>query len=419
MATDDGSSVAIPAVLLPSSHGKVEEKEEPSMSGPSLSDKGRNIEEEGTGSIQISTNDEDAARPNEKPGILNAGVQTADKNSNSKTDDKGTSASSFCFQTHVCIFLDEHPVAASSSHEESAKHNENLGSVAKDTKKGAALKSDETQESVQGQHLHEEGRPLSAYELQRLERIKRNRQKLAQLGLGIPKQKVLDLEDAEAKKNKPARQRKSEPMLPQRARSIRAKKKSLNYAEPSASVRAIMKEGDGGTSKQPAATPKSNDEVMDTSERKRKWNRETERLPQDVYREFKRIKSHKRELLKEAQRAARNADKEVKYWSKRVERYEKTFLRKKDETDEKLALGGKTSRELIQILDERTPEIEHAIQEYEGYLYADQREHQRAINRREAEEKMKMLDALVRFPKALKVRFVNDSFLSELIIASS
>jgi hypothetical protein len=270
------------------------------------------------------------------------------------------------------------------------------------------------------EYLDEEGRPLSAYEILRLERIKRNREKLAQLGLGQEKvdQGVLGGgagADGDAKKSKPARPRKSEEAVPQRARSSRASKKNLNYAEPSISVRALLKkagESDDEETRKPSGVKPSKDTTApvpaeDTtapvpSERKRKWDQD--RLPQDIYREFKRIRSYKRDLLIEAQRAVRSADKEIRYWTKRVDQYQKTFLRKKDETDEKLALGGITSRELLQIVDVKAPEIQEAVRNYEEFLYADQREHQRAAKQKEAEEKMKLMDALVRFPKALKVR---------------
>jgi hypothetical protein len=269
-----------------------------------------------------------------------------------------------------------------------------------------ALPLPATAGKVGDEYLDEEGRPLSAYEILRLERIKRNRQKLAQLGLAKPKDAVLGSENSEAKLNKPPRPRKSEAALPQRARSSRTKK-NLNYAEPPVSVRSLVKTSEDGKeeTKQVRGVVDSA-KVADAtafSERKRTWDRETERLPQDIYREFKRIRSHKRDILIEAQRAARNADKEIRYWTKRVEKYEKTFLRKKDETDEKVALGGVTSRELLQSIDARLPEIQQAVRDYEDFLHADQREHQREERRKEAEEKMKLLDALVRFPKALKV----------------
>jgi hypothetical protein len=327
--------------------------------------------------------------------------------------------------------VDRKPAAAArpgDDHDTAKDEDEKIasGSVVREKDSGGAEEPMPAGSSVtpanDEEYLDEEGRPLSDYEILRLERMKRNREKLAQLGLAQnhhDKDGVwgVGATNSDAKKNKPARPRKSETTaaLPLRAKSSRTSKKSVNYAEPSISVRTLLKKAEAKedegevpeeeaiTEQEPSAVNNpSEDAAAQVPERKRKWDQE--RLPQDIYREFKRIRSYKRDLLIEAQRAARNADKEIRYWTKRVEKYQKTFLRKKNETDEKLALGGKTSRELLQILDEKMPEIQEAVRNYEEFLYADQREQQRAVKQKEAEEKMKLLDALVRFPKALKVR---------------
>lgn len=245
------------------------------------------------------------------------------------------------------------------------------------------------------QQLDEEGRPLSVYEIQRLERIKRNRELLAQLGL----QGKGDGGGVLGKKTPAGSRRKSESkneqVVVERRQTI-SRKSKLNrksYKEPSKSVRSLLRDAD----KESASAQKK------TPQPKAPRKPRSDRMSKEIYEAFQQITTKKKRVLKQAQRNVRYSSKEVKYWKKRINALGKPVARKREDLREKSVLEGKTGREFVQIIDERMTEIVETLETYEDSMTAGQKEKERDYNRLVANEKLKTMDALDRFPKAMKV----------------
>ena len=219
---------------------------------------------------------------------------------------------------------------------------------------------DEDATNKSKEYFTDDGRQLSEYEIQRLERIKRNREYLAKLGLaGKDGGGVLGQKQRRKRSGKP-----NEVAVVRRSPiSRRSKiKKVVTYAEPSASVRDLIRVADG----------KATDAPIDKRKPKKSVN---ERQEAFIYLEFKRIQSFKNQLAKQANRNVRLAEKEVKYWHKLVGRWERRNQKLLDaerqrqaEAKERVILGGKSIKELLQELDNRYPEIHAAVQRYDNDL---------------------------------------------------
>jgi hypothetical protein len=237
---------------------------------------------------------------------------------------------------------------------------------------------DDEDEELQGdgkvKHVDDEGRPLSEYEIQRLERIRRNREYLAQLGL--------EAKDGggvlgERKKEfKPKSKKTEEPIQKRHSLSRRSKVKK-SYAEPSSSVRALLDESNRSETKKRslitlASIPSESGTEPEPNKKKRKHD---ERMEKFIYDEFRRIKSEKTQTLALAERNIRAADKEVKYWKKLVDIEKRKAQRQlAAEKQRKLveqqrdALGGRSMKEMVQYIDSCFPKLQHAIKRYDDLL---------------------------------------------------
>jgi len=214
-------------------------------------------------------------------------------------------------------------------------------------------------------HVTEDGRKLSAYEIMRLERIKRNREKLAMLGLqgkeggGVLGKKPVDpRKDNKQKKSKSPAQKRS-------SLSRRTKAKSVNYAEPPTSVASLLKadkEEKKKAAKDKPAKPSREPKTKDRSERMDKW----------IHLEFKRIKGQKTQCLKQAKRNVRLAEREIKYWKGRAEKWQRRHKRKQEaekvvkEFERERDVLGKSAKELLQEIDGRMPELIEVAECYDN-----------------------------------------------------
>jgi hypothetical protein len=224
--------------------------------------------------------------------------------------------------------------------------------------------------------VNEEGRRLSQYEVQRLERIKRNRQYLEQLGL--------EGEMAIASMDKPKRRRRRKKaeilsaeatIAPRETISRRSKMKKVSYAEPRTSVRDLFRQADkqmklesGGdgpnTAMKSEKSDKDETDMVSHQEHLRKMKSLTERMDQTIFIEFKRIKAQKRLVVKTATRHFRAAQKEVKFWNKLLPAWE----RHSAQQEERSQLGGKSAKELLAVMDKRMPAIVRAIKRYDDSI---------------------------------------------------
>ncbi|KAL7579034.1 hypothetical protein ACA910_019074 [Epithemia clementina (nom. ined.)] len=307
-----------------------------------------------------------------------------------------------------------------------------------------------------------DGTGLSEYEKLRLERIKRNRQYLAQLGL----EKTNTMISQQQKQSKKRPRSTVAPLPPRRSSlSRRTKSEKINYALPSSiyfGVDAVNTKTNSsvGSSEQnnpkknaivenapkaPASTteegvavkagePVTTKPVTSTDEKEsrpdsgdggvaadsstndhnkeekgRKSLSAQERMDINVHREFIRIRASKRNALKLAKKCRSKAEKEVRYWTRvyeahtrKMERIRKLKAEQEAKEQEMRALGGVTMRDLLQEIDRRMPlELHLAAIKYDN-------QHKNALlayerKRQEAKNRQRilLLRSFEEFPKAM------------------
>lgn len=192
--------------------------------------------------------------------------------------------------------------------------------------------------------------PVFPYRL-RLERIKRNQAKLAQLGLeGKSGKGVL------GEKKKRQRRKSTEiPSGPRRSSLSRSTKKEIDYSVE-IDLRLLKSSA-------------LNKEKKDAKPRP-KGRPPKQRVPQFIYYEFKRIKSKRRKNLKGSKRNLKTAKREVNYWNKQTEMQrinehraaELERIQKQQEEERRLL--GSTKLKLLEEIDRRTPELTKVLYQY-------------------------------------------------------
>ena len=260
--------------------------------------------------------------------------------------------------------------------------------------------SDDSSSSEEESHkkiITEDGREISEYEMLRLERIRRNKERLAALGLqGKAGGGVLGPRQPPKKKKK-----KTPPPHaagPRRSSlSRRSKGKITHYATSLPSVREMLK-GETQVKRDPnQPTPKP-----------KKTKDPTERMDKILHTEFRRLRSQKTHALRQAERDHRAAAKEVKFWTNYIEKDKRKEMRqqKRQENqgkeEEKVLIGGKTPKQVLKEIDERLEELEQAAEEYDEKYEAEARLRRRQEERFEMDERMRNLEAFERYPKILK-----------------
>ena len=223
---------------------------------------------------------------------------------------------------------------------------------------------DQPQDESNAENSDGDEHHLSEYEKLRLERIKRNREYLSQLGLADQSMLGGRKVPAKRKKKKPP----PKPQGPKRS-SSRARK-SVDYAEPSNSVAKLLRGTKPKVSKDP---PKRKPSIA---------KQHLHRMEMFIFREFQRIKSLKTQTAKDAERNVRAAEKEVAYWSKLAELYEKREERKlhqerirQIQEEEREGFGGVTLKELLHDIDKRMPELISAMSRYDEEYEVREREY--------------------------------------------
>jgi hypothetical protein len=213
-----------------------------------------------------------------------------------------------------------------------------------------------------------DGRQLSDYELLRLERIKRNKQYLSALGL-----EGTSANGGVKASGKPVKRKRKKVSPSQKRSSLsRRTKESVSYAEPPAGVASLIR----------TVNKKEEEKVKDRPPKppsERKSKDPLDRLEKFVFLEFKSIKAHKRQVLNQAEKNLAKASKEVKFWRKGAEVFERRQQRKLDRKleqakiikhiqDERRQLGGGTAKELLKDIDSRMPDILSAVARYDAKL---------------------------------------------------
>lgn len=234
----------------------------------------------------------------------------------------------------------------------------------------------------------EYGRPLSAYEIMRLERIKRNQAYLAKLGLEsnaeTGKTKTL-LGDTAAKKAKakPKSKQKVELRVMRRSSvSRRTKTKAIDYTD-----KPIARKED----KLPKKEKKAKEPKLKKPKSEKQQKRE-DRLPLFIYREFKTIETTRNKNLRTAEKLHRAVEKEVRMAKQAVENLERKTRKLKDR---------ETRNDMVPIIREvvkRKSDIAKALKKMEKSIkHSVMSEEER---KKELVEEME--EAKERFPQAMK-----------------
>jgi hypothetical protein len=201
---------------------------------------------------------------------------------------------------------------------------------------------------------------LSFFFRMRLERIKRNQEYLATLGLegnsnAIPKKKK--------------RIRKSVPAAPARPRSSlsRRTKTKVSY------VPQPLRVPNGTVPHHPSQKPNTAATAAakpqkDSSKKPRKAS---QRMDRGIYDEFKRITSKRKQLLRQAKRDVRTAEKELKHWARQSRNFQRKHTQRKEvegmiqaNKEQREALGC-TSLELLQDIDRRNSDLISVVINFE------------------------------------------------------
>jgi len=257
----------------------------------------------------------------------------------------------------------------------------------------------------------------------RLERIKRNQERLAALGLQDGSLKP--------KAQKPQR-RKFKPKVPleTRERISRSSKKRIDYSQ----MPQLWNRDDFSSSKKKRS--KNDDsylreltpEEIARREKRKNERKPNERIPRFIYNEFNRITKTRRQGVKIAKRHVGKARREKEYWeritrkltaqenqikkvremkAKKQQMIEEEQLREENERLE-FDCNGMTKNELLDELAIRTPELYGILSGYDREYSATLRKHQLEMREQEEirkrqslERKLAVIDAFDRFPKAM------------------
>ena len=243
---------------------------------------------------------------------------------------------------------------------------------------------------------------ISEYEKLRLERIRRNREYLEKLGLE---------KAAKIPRQKKSRPRKKVPKAPVQRRSSlsrRTKKETINYAKQipiTSKEEAKMKKAKAG--KAGDASGQETSGSVESSWKKKKAQKT--RMDRSIYEEFNRIKSEKKEVLRDAKKAFKHCDREVKYWQKRCRIQEKKMdrIRKREEENanmqqEMTLENGLTIRKMMQECDKRLPELQEAIQKYDDEFRKEEKDWEMERKHEQLQYRSQLISALDEYPKAMK-----------------
>lgn len=273
---------------------------------------------------------------------------------------------------------DRKPAAKDSDSQTLVVNNDGKGNDGPD-EAVASDGSEESDEEKSRNLVSEDGRTLSAYEMQRLERIKRNREYLAQLGL-------VGKDGGKIHRNQKKRKKHPKKDLSSAVRrsslSRKTKVKSVRYREPSNAawdffhVKDKQESTNDPSLVNPASSQQAENDILVTKEPHSRpessFNRNYgEKRDKIVFFEFKHIGSSKTQALRLAKRNFRAAENEAKYWQRLVNRWERRVeVQNRNGTETKIqaALASKTAKELLHEIDGQMPEIIAALRHYDKIL---------------------------------------------------
>lgn len=245
--------------------------------------------------------------------------------------------------------------------------------------------------------LSEDGHQLSAYELQRLERIRRNKEYLASLGLEEEKARL-------QKPTAPKKRKKGNPKPELKRRSSisrRTKAKDINYSGIPHARWENDAPGDDGDNR-PIAPIRSKHKASQGQKGRK------QRMERFIYIEFQKIQADIKRDFRRAKRNMREADVAYRYAKNKADRYERKKKRELEtkrfmaEYGEELKVLGCTAKQMLQQLESHMNEIQLSLGAFDERFRWQRNMAQWNSQQEENTRKMEIIDALERFPLALK-----------------
>jgi hypothetical protein len=250
--------------------------------------------------------------------------------------------------------------------------------------------NDEDEESKPKVPTDEYGRELSAYEIMRLERIRRNKAYLARLGLEEEKNGVRNSMEKELQQKKKERKKKADDdVFVERRQSMQreSKKRKVDY---SGDLNAVLK-------------PHLKRKVLSEEEKAKKATakkskRRDEMIPRFIYREFEHIKKCKNRAVTTGKRLVKAAEIECRIAKRNLEIHNKKQKRKIEKAEKRNAMATKKMlNPLVQELDSKRSQLIRAKKDFDAWSEKSIKSASNETNRlREALEKAK-----VEFPEAV------------------
>ena len=199
----------------------------------------------------------------------------------------------------------------------------------------------------------EDGGGLSSYERKRLERIKRNQERLASLGLEQNKVAAMKAKATAAATTPKKKQGKPKVVPVQRSRLSRRTKAAVSYA---------------------SEAPRWAEQLPSPKKRKKQVinpNSAKHRMERFIFDEFRHIESARRTNPRNTEKYLRWAENEVNYARRELESKQKKLRRQQEVDDAVLALHqdrrnfGGSLRELLMDIDRRMSDIITGIRQYD------------------------------------------------------
>jgi hypothetical protein len=194
----------------------------------------------------------------------------------------------------------------------------------------------------------------------RIERIKRNQEYLATLGLQG------NIGKAPKKKKRNRTSVPAAPVLPRSSLSRRTKHQVSYVQKPLRAPNGTLP-GSGSSNRETAVNKKK----KDSSKTPRKAS---QRMDRGIYDEFKRIVSSRKQLFRQAKRNVRTAEKEEKHWARQARNFQRKDGQRKEiegmlqaNAKQRQALGC-TSLQLLEEIDQRHTELLSFVIKYDNNI---------------------------------------------------
>lgn len=198
----------------------------------------------------------------------------------------------------------------------------------------------------------EYGRELSAYEIMRLERIRRNKAYLAQLGLEEEKKGVRNSIQKEKEQKKKDKKKRDDEVFIERRKSMARKSKAKEVDYSGDALKALLK---------PQRLPSE-------KKQRRKEKPRNLMIPRFIYREFQHIEKCKNQAVATGKRLVRAAELECRIAKRKVERHEQKMKRKAEREERKMSLHTKRKMQpLVQEIDRRRAELKRTKKEFDSW----------------------------------------------------